>query len=288
MALSQEVRARLEPDAAQIIARYPQSRSALLPLLHLVQSEEGYVTQDGIEFCAEQLGLTKAEVAAVATFYTMYKRQPAGEYLVSVCTNTLCAVLGGDAIFADLQEHLGVGHDETTERRQGHPGARRVPRGLRLRAGGHGQLRVLRQPDAPVGPRRWSTACAPARTSRRPAARARLCTWKQTSRILAGFPDGQADRRATPRGEPSLAGLRLAKGAGLDARRDPTRSADREARERPPGLTSGAAVTAVLTPVLTARWDEPDAWTLDGYLRARRLPGAAHGAGHAHPTSSSS
>ena len=85
MALSQEVRARLEPDAAQIIERYPQSRSALLPLLHLVQAEEGYVTRDGIDFCAELLGLTEAEVTAVVSFYTMYKRRPVGDYHVGVC-----------------------------------------------------------------------------------------------------------------------------------------------------------------------------------------------------------
>jgi NADH-quinone oxidoreductase subunit E len=103
-------------EAAEIIARYPegQSRSALLPLLHLVQSEQGYVTTDGIAFCADTLGITKAQVAAVATFYTMYKRKPTGEYLVSVCTNTLCGMLGGDEIFASLREQLGVGNNETT------------------------------------------------------------------------------------------------------------------------------------------------------------------------------
>ncbi|HEY0636708.1 MAG TPA: NADH-quinone oxidoreductase subunit NuoE [Pseudonocardiaceae bacterium] len=104
--------------AQAIIARYPQSRSALLPMLHLVQSVEGFVSQDGIQFCAEQLGLATAEVSAVATFYTMYKRRPCGQHLVSVCTNTLCAVLGGDAIYAGLKEHLGVGHNETA----GEPG----------------------------------------------------------------------------------------------------------------------------------------------------------------------
>lgn len=103
-------------EAAEIIARYPagQSRSALLPLLHLVQSEQGYVTADGIAFCADILGLSKAQVAAVATFYTMYKRTPTGEYLVSVCTNTLCGMLGGDEIFAALRETLEVGDNETT------------------------------------------------------------------------------------------------------------------------------------------------------------------------------
>ena len=103
--------------AAELISRYPegQSRSALLPMLHLVQSEQGYVSPDGIAFCAEMLDLAKAQVAAVATFYTMYKRKPTGEYLVSVCTNTLCAMLGGDEIYAALSEHLGVGMNETTD-----------------------------------------------------------------------------------------------------------------------------------------------------------------------------
>src|SRR5690242_21306021 len=103
--------------ARQIIARYPEgrSRSALLPLLHLVQSEEGFVSPDGIAFCAEVLGITRAQVGAVATFYTMYKRKPAGDWLVSVCTNTMCGVLGGDETFRTLSEHLGIGHDETTE-----------------------------------------------------------------------------------------------------------------------------------------------------------------------------
>jgi NADH-quinone oxidoreductase subunit E len=103
---------------AEIIARYPQSRSALLPLLHLVQSVEGYVSQDGIRYCAEVLELTTAEVSAVATFYTMYKRTACGEHLVSVCTNTLCAALGGDDIYRTLSRRLGVGHEETA----GEPG----------------------------------------------------------------------------------------------------------------------------------------------------------------------
>src|ERR1700754_454946 len=102
--------------ARAIIARYPEgrSRSALLPLLHLVQSEEGFVSPDGVGFCAEVLGLTKAEVGAVATFYTMYKRKPTGDWLVSVCTNTMCGVLGGDKAYQALSDYLGVGHDETT------------------------------------------------------------------------------------------------------------------------------------------------------------------------------
>src|SRR5918911_5303090 len=109
---SDETKAR----AAEIMARYPvgRERSALLPMLHLVQSEQGYVSPEGMAFCAEMLGITRAQVAAVATFYTMYKRRPAGDWLVSVCTNTMCGVLGGDKAFQALSEHLGVGHDETT------------------------------------------------------------------------------------------------------------------------------------------------------------------------------
>jgi NADH-quinone oxidoreductase subunit E len=104
--------------AQDLIGRYPQSRSALLPMLHLVQSVQGYVSQEGIEFCGGQLGLSEAEVSAVATFYTMYKRRPCGEHLVSVCTNTLCAAMGGDAIYSRLQAQLGVGHEDTA----GEPG----------------------------------------------------------------------------------------------------------------------------------------------------------------------
>jgi NADH-quinone oxidoreductase subunit E len=104
--------------AENLIERYPQSRSALLPMLHLVQSVQGYVSQEGISFCGKHLGLSDAEVTAVATFYTMYKRRPCGEHLVSICTNTLCAALGGDEIYQAVQEHLGtdgkpLGHEET-------------------------------------------------------------------------------------------------------------------------------------------------------------------------------
>ncbi|MGH3747827.1 MAG: NAD(P)H-dependent oxidoreductase subunit E, partial [Micromonosporaceae bacterium] len=76
-AFSEQTRQR----AKAIVARYPQPRSALLPLLHLVQAEEGYVSARGVAFCAEVLGITKAQVGAVATFYTMYKRRPAGDWL---------------------------------------------------------------------------------------------------------------------------------------------------------------------------------------------------------------
>ena len=110
-----DVEAGFRADAAQIIARYPQKRSALLPMLHLVQSVDGYITGRGIDLCAELLDLSTAEVSGVATFYTQYKRHPNGRYTVGVCTNTLCAVMGGDAIWEAVSEHLGIGHDETTD-----------------------------------------------------------------------------------------------------------------------------------------------------------------------------
>ncbi|WP_019814975.1 NADH-quinone oxidoreductase subunit NuoE [Saccharomonospora saliphila] len=112
-----------EAEARDLAGRYPDSRSALLPMLHLVQSVQGYVSQEGVAFCARQLNLSEAEVSAVVTFYTMYKRKPCGQHLVSVCTNTLCAALGGDAIYERLSKHLGeggtpLGHEETA----GEPG----------------------------------------------------------------------------------------------------------------------------------------------------------------------
>jgi NADH-quinone oxidoreductase subunit E len=111
-------------EAAEIISRYPQSRSALLPMLHLVQSVQGWVSPEGIAFCAEQLGLSTADVAGVVTYYTMYKRRRCGQHLLSVCTNTLCAALGGEEIYEALAGRLGsdgapLGHEETA----GTPGA---------------------------------------------------------------------------------------------------------------------------------------------------------------------
>ena len=92
----------------KIIARYPRSRSAIMPLLHYVQALEGYVTPRGIETIAEKLNLETAEVTAVSSFYTQYRTEPAGEYHVGVCINTLCAVMGGDEIYKSVSEHLGI------------------------------------------------------------------------------------------------------------------------------------------------------------------------------------
>lgn len=105
----------IEEKAQGLVDRYPVARSALLPLLHLVQHADGYVSDEGVALCARLLGLTKAEVAAVATFYTMYKREPLGRHLVSVCTNFSCKVRGAQDVYDALVKHLGgLGHQETT------------------------------------------------------------------------------------------------------------------------------------------------------------------------------
>ena len=97
-----------------IISRYPRKRSAIMPLLHYVQSKAGYVTNEGIEVIAQKLEIETAEVTAVSTFYTQYLKHPAGEYHIGVCINTLCAVMGGDAIWDSVTEHLGIGDHEVT------------------------------------------------------------------------------------------------------------------------------------------------------------------------------
>jgi NADH-quinone oxidoreductase subunit E len=221
MALSDEARARLAPQAAEIIGRYPKARSALLPLLHLVQSEEGYISQDGIEFCARQLGITEADVTGVVSFYTMYKRKPVGEFHVGVCTTALCAVMGGDAILADLTEHLGVGLDEPT------PDGKVSVEHVECNAACDYAPVVMVNWEffdnmTPLTARelvdglRTGADVTPTRGA------PRLCTWKQASKILAGFPDGQAADGHTA-GAPTLAGLRIAKEQGWtpEAKQDP-------------------------------------------------------------------
>lgn len=108
--LSEETLAAMD----RLIARYPVPRSALLPMLYLVQAEHGYVSDEGISTCARLLGLTKAEVAAVSTFYTMFKRAPVGRWLISVCTQPPCALAGGRAVVRRLEGELGVRCGETT------------------------------------------------------------------------------------------------------------------------------------------------------------------------------
>jgi NADH-quinone oxidoreductase subunit E len=206
-----------------IAARYPQARSALLPMLHLVQSVEGRVTPAGIEACAKILDLTTADVSGVATFYTMYKRRPVGEYHVGVCTTALCAIMGGDEVYAKLQDHLGIGNDETTE-----DGKITLEHVECNAACDFAPVMMINweffdntTPERAIEIVDQIRAGAELRSTRG----ARVCTWKEAERVLAGFPDGRADEGPTAVG-PSLLGLRIADQYGWKAP-DPEHVADR-------------------------------------------------------------
>jgi NADH-quinone oxidoreductase subunit E len=215
MAYSPETLDQLRTDAAQVVARYPQERSALLPLLHLVQSVDGFVSPDGIAFCAQTLGLSNAEVSAVATFYTQYKRHPNGRYTVGVCTNTLCAVMGGDEIFAAVSDHLGVGHDETTE-----DGAVTLERVECNAACDYAPVVMVnweffdnQTPRSTCGLVDRLRAGEKVRPTR---GADEVVEFKPMSRVLAGFPDGRADE-GPGAGDASLVGLKLAREKGWRA-----------------------------------------------------------------------
>ena len=193
-----------------IIARYPRKRSAIMPLLHYVQSIEGYVTNEGIELIGKKLDLATAEVTAVSTFYTQYKSKPVGEYHVGICTNTLCAVMGGDVIFDAVKEHLGIENNGLT---------------------GDGKVSVehiecnAACDYAPVVMVNWEfydnqtvesvknlvdgvRSGNPPAPTRGPKT---LRTWKQNSAVLAGISDGLSGE-GVQAGAPTLLGLKKAKG----------------------------------------------------------------------------
>lgn len=192
-----------------IVKRYPRSRSAIMPLLHFVQSRVGYVNGEGIELIAKILSLETAEVSAVSTFYTQYKRKPVGDYHVGVCTNTLCAVMGGDAIFAGLKEHLGVENDGVTE--DGKVSLEHIECNAAC-------------DYAPVVMANWEfydnqtvqsakdlvdsmREGNPIPPTRGPDT---LVTWKEASAVLAGINDGRA-HEGVQAGAPTLLGLKISK-----------------------------------------------------------------------------
>ncbi|WP_276552045.1 NADH-quinone oxidoreductase subunit NuoE [Streptomyces sudanensis] len=235
-----DVRARLEADAREVIARYPDSRSALLPLLHLVQAEEGHVTRTGMRFCAEVLGLTTAEVTAVATFYSMYRRRPGGDYQVGVCTNTLCAVMGGDAIFEELQAHLGVGNQETTD------DGKVTLEHIECNAACDFAPVVMVNweffdDQTPESAKRLVDDLRAGRPVT-PTRGAPLCTFRETARILAGFPDPRpgAVEAGGGAGPASLVGLKLAKGETAPPRVVHPRGGTAEEGRRGRGPAPGA------------------------------------------------
>ena len=194
-------------ELRELATRYPQPRSALLPMLHLVQSVDGRVSPRGIEVCAEVLGITTAQVSGVATFYTMYKRRPAGKHHLGVCTTALCAVMGGDILLQRAKDRLGIDEGQTTP---------------------DGQVSLERLECnaacdfAPVMMVNWEffDNMDPEKTdelierllndeevvSTRGAV---LTSWKGAERVLAGFPDGRADEGPSA-GDASLLGRRIA------------------------------------------------------------------------------
>ncbi|MCL2850494.1 MAG: NADH-quinone oxidoreductase subunit NuoE [Micrococcales bacterium] len=204
-----DVRARLADEAAQIIARYPNPRSALLPILHLVQSEDGYVSPRGVAFAAATLDLTPAQVSAVSTFYTQYKRHPNGTYTVGVCVTALCAVMGGDAIWDEVAAHLGIGHEGTTE-----DGLITLERLECNAACDYAPVVMVnweffdnQTPQstlALVDDLRAGTQVTPTRGADS------VATFTEVSHVLAGFPDGRGDEGGLA-GAPTLRGTVLAK-----------------------------------------------------------------------------
>ena len=255
-----DVLAQLHADADAVIARYPQPRSALLPLLHLVQSVDGYVSGRGIAFCAERLDLETAEVSGVATFYTQYKRHPNGEYTVGVCTNTLCAIMGGDQIWEAVSDHLGVGHDETTpdgkvtlERVECNAACDYAP--VVMANWEFFDNQTIESTKRLVDDLRAGETVVPTRGARS------VATFKQVSRVLAGFNDGRANE-GVGAGEASLVGLRLAHERGWvapgteDSGDNGGQGKDQPGAEHAPDA-SAAGEQGGLAPGLTSSADTP-------------------------------
>lgn len=193
-----------------IINRYPRKRSAIMPLLHFVQSIDGYVTNEGIELIGQKLELATAEVTAVSTFYTQYKSKPVGEYHVGICTNTLCAVMGGDAIFESIKEHLNIENDGVTtdgkvsvEHIECNAACDYAPV-VMVNWEFYDNQTVQSTKDL-VDAARAGNPPAPTRGPNK------LRTWKENSAVLAGISDGLVNE-GVQAGEPTLLGLKKAKG----------------------------------------------------------------------------
>ena len=211
--MNRSIDEKTRAELREIAARYPQPRSGLLPMLHLVQSVAGQITPEGIEACADILQISAAEVSGVATFYTMYKRRPVGDYHVGVCTNTLCAIMGGDLIFERLKDHLDVGNDETTERTAQYPNAVTLEHVECNAACDYAPVMMVnwefmdnQTPESAVQVVDDLRSGKEVRSTRGP----RVVTWREAERVLAGFPDDLADDGPAA-GPASLVGLEIAR-----------------------------------------------------------------------------
>lgn len=203
-------------ELRELAGRYPQPRSALLPMLHLVQSVDGRVSPAGIEACAEVLGITAAQVSGVATFYTMYRRRPGGKHHVGVCTTALCAVMGGDALLDKVSAKLGIHPDETTadgtfslERLECNAACDFAPVMMV-----NWEFMDNMTPEKAEGLLDDLAAGREVKATRG----ATITSWREAERVLAGFPDGRADEGPSA-GEASLLGKRIADTEGWAAPR---------------------------------------------------------------------
>ena len=270
-------------EAREIMSRYPNPRSALLPMLHLVQSVQGYVSPEGVALCSEELGITKAEVGAVATFYTMYKRAPTGRHLVSVCTNTLCSVLGGQRIMDALSADLGVRHNETAA-----DGSITLEHAECLAACDYAPVVTVDyefydQQDV-EGARALVAALRRGETPH-PTRGAPLTDFRGISRQLAGFSqhaDASAARAAVDapgNWEPTLRGVALAAERGESAPPMPRRRAEPapEKTPRPPHPSQAQGGT------LDGAGGTPEKEAGDARVAAADTPAEKAGAAGAHP-----
>ncbi|HML51137.1 MAG TPA: NADH-quinone oxidoreductase subunit NuoE [Propionicimonas sp.] len=201
-------------ELRELASRYPQARSALMPMLHLVQSVDGRISPAGIKACAEILGITAAQVSGVATFYTMYRRTPAGQHHIGVCTTALCAVMGGDILLEKVSEKLGIEPDQTTpdgkfslERIECNAACDFAP-----------VLMVNWEFMDNMTPEKAEQLLDDLAADREVSSTrgATITSWREAERVLAGFPDGRADEGPSAGGA-SLLGKKIADDKGWAA-----------------------------------------------------------------------
>lgn len=110
--------ARLNPEnidlAKELIGHYPRPKSALIPLLHLAQEQDGYVSDEAMIHIAELVGVTPAEVLGTCSFYEMFKREPVGAYLINICHGIACALMGAEELISHAEDALGIKAGSTT------------------------------------------------------------------------------------------------------------------------------------------------------------------------------
>ena len=201
-------------ELRELASRYPQPRSALLPMLHLIQSVDGRISPAGVQACADVLGITTAQVSGVATFYTMYRRRPGGKHHVGVCTTALCAVMGGDFLLETVEKKLGIGPDEVTA-----DGTFSLERIECNAACDFAPVMMVNwefldnmTPDLAERLLDDLAAGREVRASRG----ATLTSWREAERVLAGFNDGRADEGPSA-GKASLLGKSIADERGWAA-----------------------------------------------------------------------